>query len=578
MDESSTRGSRGRGAVEQRRRAGVDRAVSVLERLQAVTTSFSRSITVAEIGRVAVTEGRAALGGVGCAIALLDEAGSELVMLDHENLDPALLAHHLRTPMSTKAAGVDSVLRRAPVFMTDEAAYFAAYPQVAPTSAFPRGARAWLPLEVDDAACGVLAFSFPEWQPFEEHEIAFMRVLAAVTSQALERARRATERETTLRAMDVAARMKDEFLATVSHELRTPLNAIVGWSSTLRSGDEKDSIGRGMEIIERNARALSRVVDDMLDVSQIAHGGLHVDHRSVDLGGVLDAVASSLGAAASAKGVDATVAVRCASTVIGDAARLRQAIWNIAANAVKFTPRGGRVSLSAEERDGAVTIAVSDSGVGMPAHFLSHAFDPFRQLDSSTTRVHGGLGLGLTIARHLVELHGGTLQAESAGPGHGSTFTIVLPTEARPAARHDRPLTASEVTTMQARPRLRGLRVVVADDADDSRDLVRRVLEGAGASVRAVGSAREAMECVASDVPDALVADIGMPGADGYTLIRWIRAMDRDDARRMPAVAVTGYASERDRREALAAGFQEHLAKPTRPSDLVGTVARLVGR
>ncbi|HEX8914173.1 MAG TPA: hybrid sensor histidine kinase/response regulator [Humisphaera sp.] len=389
-----------------------------------------------------------------------------------------------------------------------------------------------------------------------------------------ERAARARAEEMAAEAAR-AGRMKDEFLATLSHELRTPLNAIVGWSQILARGPRTDAdLDRGLATIDRNARAQARIIEDLLDMSGIVSGKVRLDVRPVDLSAVVRAALDTVAPVAAAKGVRVEAALDPGGGwVAGDPDRLRQVFWNLLTNAVKFTPRDGRVRASLARADGRLVATVSDTGEGISAEFLPHVFDRFRQQDASTTRRHGGLGLGLSIVRQLVELHGGRVRAASDGPGLGSTFTVELP--AAPAVPPPSP--GPDAAAPDAA--IAGLRVLVVDDEPDGRAVVRRLLEAYGAVVTTAGSAAEAIERFdRPGPPDVLVSDVGMPGDDGYALVRRLRARAASRGGTVPAVALTAYASPADRERALAAGFQTHLAKPVEPGELVATVAAVAGR
>jgi PAS domain S-box-containing protein len=386
-------------------------------------------------------------------------------------------------------------------------------------------------------------------------------------------------------AAEEANRLKDEFLATLSHELRTPLTAILGWAHLLRSGRlDEESAARAVEIIERNADAQNQLIEDILDVSRIITGKTSLHVEPVEPVSVIEAAAEAVRPAAEAKRVELKIPASTeAVSVFGDAARLRQVVWNLLTNALKFTPEGGRVEVRVARADSHVRIKVSDTGEGIDPEFLPYVFDRFRQADASTTRKRGGLGLGLAIVRHLVELHGGTVGAESEGQGRGATFTVTLPLAgavAQPgepddsrAARVKRP-----ASPVDCPPSLSGLRVLVVDDEPDTLDFLVAVLEGCGAEVTAASSAAEAFRLLKEVKPDVLVSDIGMPDEDGYALIRRVRQLEDDEGGRTPAIALTAYAREEDRRKAIRAGFQAHMTKPVEPSELAEVVASLAGR
>jgi signal transduction histidine kinase/CheY-like chemotaxis protein len=404
----------------------------------------------------------------------------------------------------------------------------------------------------------------------------------------VERARAAADRERLESAERIARadaersdRAKDEFVATVSHELRTPLNAVLGWARLLRLGKlDPAAAARGIETIERSAQAQAQIVDDLLDVSRIARGELRLDVRPVELVPVIEAALEAVRPAAAARNISiAAVLVPRAGPVAGDPGRLQQVVWNLLANAVKFTPPGGRVEIRLAREEGEVAIRVRDTGAGIDPAFLPHLFERFRQADSSSTRVHGGLGLGLALVRHLVEAHGGRVSAVSDGPGRGATFTVRLPISAARfrAAEAAAPARASPA---ELRPlaELERVRVLIVDDDPDTLDVVRQVLEAAGAHVTSVASAREALDALSARPPDVLLSDLGMPGEDGLTLIRKIRSLEPARGGRVPAAALTAYTQAEDRSEALLAGFQLYLAKPVEPAELTAAVARLAGR
>lgn len=374
-----------------------------------------------------------------------------------------------------------------------------------------------------------------------------------------------------------ANRVKDEFLAVLSHELRTPLNAMLGWASLLRSGNLDDvNAGRALEIIERNAKAQSNLIEGVLDVSRIVSGKLQLDVRPMHLSGVIEAAVDSIRPAADAKNMNLRVVIdKPEPLVSGDATRLQQVVSNLLSNAVKFSPAGSEIGVSLEIVDSEVEIAVKDSGQGISPEFLPHVFDRFRQADPSTTRKHGGLGLGLAIVKHLVDLHGGSVRAESDGDGTGATFKVRL-----------KPIEKAEgISTAQApesrdklveKLTLEGLKVLVVDDHEDGREVLREMLSMCDAEVRAAGSASEALTLVRDWHPEVVVSDISMPGVDGYTFIRQLREQEGDKP--IPAIAVTAHALAEDRDRALAAGFQNHLAKPVKLPDLIRSIVKAVRR
>ena len=378
------------------------------------------------------------------------------------------------------------------------------------------------------------------------------------------------------REAEIANRSKDEFLATVSHELRTPLNAILGWTASARRGIVKD-MGRALGIIERNARAQARIIEDVLDLSRIVSGKLRLEIVPSDIARALFGAVEAVRPAAEAKGVTLDVQVEDNLGVVhADEGRVQQIVWNLLANGVKFTPQGGSVMLSAERAARSIRIAVTDTGEGIAPDFLAHVFEPFRQADGSTTRRHGGLGLGLAIVHQLCQAHGGTIRVDSEGAGKGARFEVELPT--RPAPIIERPplrREAAPVLVDASAAQLDDVRVLVIDDEEDVRSLVGAVLERHGGQVELAGSSTEALERLRHFRPHVVVTDIGMPEADGYTFLRMLRALPKDDGGETPAIALTAYARAEDREQAAQAGFEVHIAKPVDPLELVSTVARV---
>jgi PAS domain S-box-containing protein len=378
-----------------------------------------------------------------------------------------------------------------------------------------------------------------------------------------------------------ADQLKSEFLATLSHELRTPLNAILGWLQVLReTGNDPNELNEGLAVIERNARAQAQMIEDLLDVSRIASGKVLLDIQQANLPAIVEAALQTLSPAAQAKSIRLTAAFSSVEgSVMGDRNRLQQVFWNLLSNAIKFTPKGGRVHVTIERRHSHVEVAVTDNGNGIKAEFLPHVFERFRQADGTTARRHGGLGLGLSIVKQLIEMHGGEVRAQSAGEGQGSTFTISLPILASRVPDQEASLppfvgdSAKRVETAPPLP-LNGIRVLTVDDEPDSLRIVARILESRGAVVHAVRSASEALAVIAQDRPDVLISDIGMPEQDGYELIRSVRAQPHLHS--LPAVALTALARTEDRTRALLAGFQTHVPKPVEANELVAVVASLV--
>jgi PAS domain S-box-containing protein len=390
------------------------------------------------------------------------------------------------------------------------------------------------------------------------------------------RAEEARIRESLYEQAQEANRAKDEFLATLSHELRTPLNAMLGWSHMMRSAVLPPATQRrALEALERNAKAQAQLVEDLLDVSRIVSGKLQIRSEEVDLPRVVAEAVDSVRPAAAAKGlnIEYDAEPETSIVVLGDADRLRQIVWNLLSNATKFTPHGGRIAVGVQRVNGSVEVVVRDTGEGIPRHFLRHVFERFRQAESSVARRHGGLGLGLAIVRHLTEAHGGSVSAASAGKGKGATFTVTLPVHA--VRQRHQPSPAMPFARSTA---LRGAHILVVDDDADARDLVRLVLEMHGADVTTVASAGEALHVLSQRPFHVLIADIGMPEQDGYSLIEAVRALGPGCGGNLPAIAATAYASVRERAKALEAGYGWHIPKPIDPDQLVATVIAARGR
>ncbi len=467
------------------------------------------------------------------------------------------------------------------------------------------------PLVAQGHLLGTLAFGSRTRVRFTQNEMGMMQAVCDQIAIAMERAKLIASLQQQTEQLKEANRMKDEFLAILSHELRSPLNAILGWTQLLRSRRQLDEtkVAKALETIERNARAQTQLIEDLLDISRMIRGKLRLNVRPCNLLSIIEAALETVRLAAETKEIDLKFYVlgdRRQGTgdwdVVGDRERLQQIIWNLLSNAIKFTPQGGcvEVGLSIVKHGESLLhsnsqfplsyaqIQVSDTGIGISPDFLPYVFDRFRQADSSTTRSYGGLGLGLAIVSHLVELHGGTVHVESPGEGQGTTFTVKLPLLDKKDEEDGETRGQGERETrgiLTPTPSLLGIRVLVVDDEADTRDFLSIVLQQCQAEVKAVGSVREALEVIAQWRPDVLVSDIGMPNEDGYTLIRKVRSLERtgkiplsEQGAKIPAAALTAYARAEDRMRALQEGFQIHLPKPVEPAELATVVASLAGR
>ena len=384
------------------------------------------------------------------------------------------------------------------------------------------------------------------------------------------------------RAAEDANRLKDEFLSTVSHELRTPLNAINGWALMLRAGRLNSAqSARALETIVRSARSQNQLINDLLDVSRIIAGKMRLEVAPLKLGSVIEAAIETVRPAAEAKGIHLSALIDLgADRMSGDSERLQQVVWNLLSNAVKFAPKGGRVEVKLERADSYMEITVADNGQGIKPEFLPYVFERFRQEDSGTNRHQGGLGLGLAIVRHIVELHGGTVRVASEGLGKGATFTVVLPIAQGRAVSPDELFddTAVERLAPSNPPSLVGVRALIVDDEADARELITMMLAECGAEVRTAASATAALAACDEWRPDILIADIGMPGEDGYSLLKKLRAREKLRGGHIPAIAVTAYARREDRLRAVSVGYEYHVSKPVEPVELLAAVASLANR
>jgi signal transduction histidine kinase/CheY-like chemotaxis protein len=479
------------------------------------------------------------------------------------------------------------------------------YGTMAPHRGMPKGhlpVRSYLAVPVvsrSGAVIGGLFFGHPEAGVFNERAEQIIIGVAAQAAVAIDNARlyevaqKAAQERNLLLENERAARaeverlneMKDEFLANLSHELRTPLGSILGWAHILRrlSKDQPD-LRQGLETIERNARAQAQLIEDLLDVSRITSGKVRLDIQPIAPIAFIEAALQTVKPAADAKGIRVqTLLDPGAGPIHGDPARLQQVVWNLLSNAIKFTPKDGTVQIVLQRVNSHIEISVADSGIGIKPEFVPHVFERFRQADGSSTRRYGGLGLGLSIVKNLVELHGGTVRAASDGEDRGATFAVHLPLTAVQAGaaggekrQHPRGL-PSALPEFKAID-LSGIRVLVVDDEPDARNLIKRVLGDCNAQVAVAGSAREALLLIESEKPHVLLSDIGMPDMDGYELLKRIRALRNANEARLPVIALTAFARSEDRTRALRAGFLLHLSKPVEPSELVATVASATGR
>ncbi|HVT27524.1 MAG TPA: PAS domain S-box protein [Lacipirellulaceae bacterium] len=475
------------------------------------------------------------------------------------------------------------------------------YGQMEPHHGLPPGhlpVRSYLAVPVVSRTAeviGGLFFGHSDPDVFDERAERLIVGVAAQAAVAIDNARlydkvrRAAEERNHLLSAERAARsdaerinlMKDEFLATLSHELRTPLSAILGWSQVLSMGKvDEQELREGLEAIERNARAQTALIEDLLDMSRIISGKIRLDVQWTELAPIVEAAIESVRPSAQAKGILLRkILDPLAGPVAGDPTRLQQVVWNLLTNAIKFTPKGGKVDVMLERVDSHLEITVHDSGVGIKPEFLPMVFERFRQADASTTRTYGGLGLGLSIVKHLIELHGGAVRAKSPGEGQGATFIVSLPLAPfRSGEIREHPTTSKPGPIDCETVDLAGIKVLVVDDEPDARSLIHRVLTHCQAEVITAANVNEAMSLLKKHRPNVLISDIGMPEIDGYQFLRQVRQLPPDEGGRTPAIALTAFARSEDRTRAMMAGFQVHVAKPIEPQELLATVGSLIGR
>jgi signal transduction histidine kinase/CHASE1-domain containing sensor protein/CheY-like chemotaxis protein len=495
---------------------------------------------------------------------------------DNEELDVAELP-----PMPVTASGPNSrAVRTGQVIITND--YMRTQQGgvvVGPDNGLRPDSSLAVPMAVMGRIIGTIEVQSYNKNVYRPEHVTAMSMAANLTAVAIENVRLLELERNARQAAEESNRLKDEFLATVSHELRTPLTAILGWSRLLEGGTLDDSVTQqAVEVIWRNAKAQAQIVDDILDVSRIITGNLYLDLHPLEVVPVIENAINVVRPTADAKGIKIEKYFDSAPAMVsGDGNRLQQVIWNLLSNAVKFTDSGGRVCVKVGRVGGVVEVSVSDTGAGISKEFLPYVFDRFRQADSTTTRQHGGLGLGLAIARHLVEIHGGTINAASRGEGRGATFTIRLPLIAATAAAKNF-VEPDQHQFARSQQLLSGLNVLLVDDDEDTLTLMATALKRRRANVTAVSSAGEAIQEITRKRPDVLVSDIAMPDEDGYGLIKKIRSLETGASENLPAVAITAYAKEEDRERALSAGFQIYLAKPVELTELISVVARAARR
>jgi PAS domain S-box-containing protein len=590
----------------QQSQQAAERAAFRTARLQAITAALSESLTPAQVAEVIVEQGMAALGASSALVALLTNNGTELEILRAVGYQQEAIDSWRRFSINTAAPLAEAVRTKQPVWQESTTTRVVRYSHLAQEYArYNYGAWISIPLIIEGRAIGGMSVAFAENHQLNQDDRAFVLALAQQCAQAMERARLYEAEQTARAAAENANRIKDEFLAVLSHELRSPLNPILGWAKLLqtRKLDEK-TIPHALKTIERNAQLQAQLIEDLLDISRILQGKLSLNIYAVDLTSVISAAMETVRLSAEAKSIEMHISMEPnLGQVLGDSSRLQQVIWNLLSNAVKFTPEGGRVDIRLEEvgsgelgvggageaggAGGAgeaggeritnarcpmpdAQITVSDTGKGIDPNFLPYVFEYFRQENSSTTRKFGGLGLGLAIVRHLVELHGGTVQVESQGENRGATFTVRLPLIQQPSESRQ------DTRDIESSSNLNDVKILVVDDDADTREFIAFLLEQYGANVTAVASADEALAAFRQSLPDVLLSDIGMPDVDGCMFMRQLRTLPPEQGGQIPAIALTAYAGEINAKQVLAAGFHKHIAKPVEPSELIEAIANLL--
>ncbi|MDZ8263825.1 protein kinase domain-containing protein [Nostoc sp. ChiQUE01b] len=555
-----------------------ERALERIARLQSITAALSESLTPAQVSEVIVEQSMAGLGASCALVALLNEAKTELEIVRAVGYNQDLIDSWRHFAIDSPSPLAEAVRTGKPIWAETTENRVNRYPHLTKMYA-QYDFEAWIsiPLMVEGWAVGGISLGFTQPQQLSGEDQAFILAVAQQCAQAIARAHLYEAQQTARKAAESANRIKDEFLAVLSHELRTPLNPILGWTKLMRTRKlDQVTSDRALETIERNAKLQTQLIEDLLDVSRILQGKLHLNFDRINLVSVIEAAIETVRLSAQAKSIQIqTILESGVGEVLGDANRLQQVIWNILSNAIKFTPSGGQVKIKLGQVGSQIQIRVTDTGKGIAPEFLPYVFDYFRQADGATTRKFGGLGLGLAIVRHLVELHGGTVQAESLGEGQGATFTVRLPYLQDESKGIKDAKDNSLLVAVQSSP-LSGLEILVVDDDADMREFLPFMLEQYGATVTVVTSAIEALTALSQSQPNLIISDIGMPEMDGYMLMRQIRSLKPEQGGTIPAIALTAYAGEMDRQQAIAVGFQQHISKPVDPEELVKAIASLV--
>ncbi|HEY9640078.1 MAG TPA: PAS domain S-box protein [Coleofasciculaceae cyanobacterium] len=560
----------------QQARQTAERAADRTARLQAVTAALSESLTPLQVAEVIVQQSMEVLEAAAALMVLVSTDRTELEIVKSVGYQADLVETWRRFSINTDVPLAQAIRTGEPIWVETLLERIARYPHLAEVySRYEFASWIALPLVVEGKSIGGILLSFKEFRLLNQDDREFIVALSRQCAQAIVRAQLYAAEQQARAEAERANRIKDEFLAVLSHELRSPLNPILGWAKLLQTRQfDQASTQRALETIERNAKLQTQLIDDLLDVSRILRGKMMLNVDPVDLALVIDAAVETVRLSAEAKSIDIHKVTDNVGLIAGDSGRLQQVVWNLLSNAVKFTATGGQIEIRLQQVGLHAQIQVRDTGKGITPEFLPHVFEYFRQEDGTTTRKFGGLGLGLAIVRYLTELHGGTVEAESPGEGLGATFTVLLPLSKNKARENPDEM---EMTGAATNPfPLANLRILVVDDEADMRELTFAILEQTGAETRVVASANAALATLAEFKPDMLICDIGMPKMDGYELMRQLRSFPPEQGGQIPAIALTAYAGEIDQQQAIAAGFQRHLAKPVEPEALVRAIVTLM--
>jgi PAS domain S-box-containing protein len=570
---------------EHKARVAAQQYATRISRLQEITSSLTEALTATEMAEVIVNQGAKALGAYAGAVVLLkDERTLEIISSGGqiEGIQEEWRQFSVYEPVPL----ADVTREGLPIWIENTEEWNRLYPHLQHRKNTLKSiSGAVVPLSIKGRSVGAFSLSFDSAREFTDDDKDFVLTLARQCAQAIERAQLYELEHQARNQAEDAGRIKDEFLATLSHELRTPLTSILGWSRMLQTGQlSQEHTRQAIETITRNAKAQSGLIDDLLDISRLITGKFQFDIAPTDIRSVVNAAVNTVRLSADVKGISIrTEVAEHLETIIGDANRLQQVVWNLLSNAIKFTPEGGEVSVVVKQAGFYIEIEIIDTGQGIRADVLPFIFDRFKQADSSITRKHGGLGLGLAIVKHIVEHHGGSIQAESLGEGRGSTFRVRLPIKAKDLPENivnrrlkDGAVTDNSLSSMSNGKSLSGKRLLVVEDEESTREFIKFALEQSGAEVIDVESALEAMEKIKEMRIDLIVSDLGMPVVNGYQLIEMIRELPEDKGGTVPAIALTAYARTEDKVNVLRAGYQMHLSKPVEPSELITTIVKLI--